>query len=124
MPATLRLDGHGGFDAGDAAANLGRINPVLKHADADHVEMRLGQVEKAAAVAKVAILDGDAAGRHGGEHFVEAGQLLQRESFVQLVGHRKMAHHAFEFERFVRANGLGPAAGPRTSARRNGSCRC
>ena len=80
------LDGHDGFDAGDAAADRRGIDAELEDPDADHVEMSLRQIQKAAAVAEVAEFQSQAGAGNVAQGFLEVRELRQRKSLFGLIG--------------------------------------
>ena len=72
--------------------------------DAHHVQMRVRQIEKAAAVAGVPQLHGNFPLFQRVQHFVEARELEIGKGLVRFVRLREMRHHAFEQQRFFRDN--------------------
>ena len=79
-------------------------NAIHQNADADHVKVRVRQIEETAAVAGMAQLHGDAARGQSLEDFVETGELEIGERLVCFIGLCEVGHHAFERERFLGAD--------------------
>lgn len=109
------FDIHDGGDAGESAADLGRVDAQGENTGADHVEMGHGKVQESAAVTEVPILDGDVAGLHLLEDAAEAAVLFEGEGFVGFVRHGEVAEHAFQADPFELLDvfnigeGFGPA---------------
>ena len=96
------LYGHDGLDAVNGPANLGGKDAIHQNARADHIQMRVGQIEQTAAVASVAEFYGDFSFRQRVQNFVEPGELEVGKGLVDLVGLREMRHDAFQGQGFFR----------------------
>lgn len=109
------FDVHNGSDSFDAAADGGGKNAEGEDAQADHIEMGLREIEKAAGVAEVSESGAEADLQGAVEEFVEAGELEKGVGLVELIGHGEMAHDALELKVPAGANffqggwGFGPA---------------
>ena len=99
-----RLDRHDRFDAGNAPANLRRKNAIHQNARPHHVEVRVRQIEKPAAVAGVAQCHLDFFLLQHVQHFLEPRKLEIGKGFVRLIGLREVRHRAFKFQRFLGQN--------------------
>ena len=71
---------------------------------AHHVQMRVRQIEKAAAVAGVAELHRNFPLLQRAQHFVETRELEIGEGLVRFIRLREMGHRAFEQQRFLGEN--------------------
>ena len=70
--------------------------PYIKMPDAHHVQMRVRQIQKTAAVAGVPQLHGNFPLLQRVQDFVETRELEIGKSFVRFIRLREMRHHAFE----------------------------